>query len=183
LGLLVGYYEDDLDGNAISISKDWMNQPCSQCSRQDPPAFRAWSPYIKFHPFSVDQNYILEDRSLFPLEKKVYDYATNFGLNFRVAITCDVTDSITRSKQAFAPALQKWIAVVLLETIGYSTNVNAIVETSKLQARYILDPGSFTKGLKAEAMDAIKTLDIDISSQNSRCLKAHKRPGIRSGAA
>lgn len=180
---LVGYYEDDLAGQAVSIAKDWMHKPCSQCNQQDPPAYRAWSPYVEFHPFEVAEEELNADRSLFNLDAMSYDYKTNYGLNFRVGVKCDVTDTIIRNRDVFAPALQKYIQVGLLERIGFSTEVNAISEPMKQQARYILDPGGMSTGAKKEALDAIKSLDLDFSTMTSPCLQAVKKGGVRSVTA
>lgn len=180
---IIGYYEDDLVGSAISIQKDWTARPCSQCNDRDPKAFKTWNRYVKMHPFTIAQNEIEPSRNLFNLDAMEYDYKNNFGLNLRVSITCDITDNIVRNRQLFAPALQKWIAVVLLETMAYGTEVNAVAETMKMQCRYVLDPGSFTKGLKAEAIAEIKALDFDFSSANSRCIQNKPGRGIATKSA
>lgn len=165
---------------AIVKSKDWSKAPCSTCSRTELANWTSITKYLEVHPFRSKPNGDL----LFDVEDNVYTYETNYGLNLRVSVYCDITDTITLNKYAFQDVIAKQVAVMMLREMAYNPNANIDRFTnnaSRQELLYEIDGDSQGKkegGLKVELDRAFKALDVDLKGIDKACLPCSNR-GVR----
>lgn len=169
----VGYYEDDLVGQAIWKEQLWNGRACSSCNNIDSYLYRQWSKYFSIQPIYVENAWIDNDpaRTMFDEEKVIELGNQNWGMNLRVQVHCDVSDLICRSKFAFGDALKKQVTHDLLRDMAFSTRDNQKKEKVSQLAHYALEnKENHTKGVIAELETAVKGVSLDMSSLSSVCL-------------
>jgi hypothetical protein len=170
---VLGYYEDDLQGQIIGLEKDWLNASvvrCGSCNPYDSAAFDAWSEYIEFHPFSIAEENLNDDFTLFDMNKVEYNYQTNFGLNLDVALQCDLTQFIANNESIVADALSKQAAINILQLFANSTQNDGLAERCRQAALYQLDNReNYSPGLVKELKNAYAAIAFDVSEANSPC--------------
>ncbi len=181
----IGYYEDDLEGQAINREYDFANAPtCGSCSNNYA-LYQSWSQYFDIVPFYVPASY-LEDilpgdpggPLLWDLGVMQASYTRNFGLNLDLSVRCDVTDYLCRERGIFASAMAKQVTVDLLNILAFSTRNNAITKEVKSAAIYALNNrDNNTPGESKRLESAIKALSFDMSGLNSACLPCDNSRG------
>lgn len=175
---LLGYYEEDLAGQAIIKRYRWDITPqCTTCNK-DYQYFQKYSQYLDFTPISVSSSAIAGIKPSDPGGAKLFDvgkmakhYDTNFGINMELAVQCDLTDFFCKNKDMFVDVTMKSLAVDLLQEIAFSTRNNVISKETRIKAMYELDNRENNSlGKKAEYEKAVKAVDVDLSDLNSVCL-------------
>lgn len=179
----IGYFEDDLTGQAIR--KDyWFNKaPCGTCISQtyNKRAFEEWNKYVMITPVAIGSGY-LNGTQLPDVEHAEFEYNNNYGMNLRLSVRCDYTDLLVANKNIFRPALQKMVAMKVLRQIAFTTRIDRIAETTRNSALLELkgDPEARITGLEKELDKEIIALEMDFSGFNSPCL-ADRGSGIEWG--
>lgn len=186
----IGYYEDDLVGQAINREYDFGLAPtCGSCS-QNLELYNQWSKYFTIVPFAVSYDDLI---GILPGDiggPKLWDqnttqltYTKNYGLNFDLSVRCDVTDFICRESSIFTDALAKQITVDLLTAIAYSTRNNSISKEVKDMAMYELNnKPDYTPGAVKKLEKALAALSFDLTGLNGECLPCADRKGPTWGA-
>jgi hypothetical protein len=177
---LLGYYEDDLVGQAIRMNYNFRSGACMGCDGPNYEYFNRWSKYVKISPFYVPST-AFDARNLFDLSKIVYDYQGNNGLNIAISVYCDLSDFFINNKIMFADALAYQIAIKLLGQIAYSTRMSAIPDKTKALAMAdlsIKDEDSLVNKYKEE----LKGLELDFSGLSSACMPCKESKGVSMGA-
>lgn len=104
----------------------------------------------------------------------------NWGLNVKIDIKCDITDTITRNKDIFTDfiimQMEADIAHEAINSTRTSTNKDKVVQNSFLQ----LEGGERDlKSLTKKIEDEVKKMDFNISSvTNSPCFPCEKKGGV-----
>lgn len=179
---LLGYFESDFVGQAVSVEADLLRGPCMSCNVYDRNAFQAYSKFVDIHPFSVPSGFI-DGTTLWPQDVQAYHYNTNFGINLAFTTECDVTDFIVRSERVLSDAVAKAAGVALLKAIAFSTQNKGLTNQIKDLARYELDnKENSTPGLAQQYEMALDALNFDFSGLNSACLPCIKRKKVTHGA-
>lgn len=178
----IGYYEDDLLGQAINKGYDFGVIPqCATCNNNYK-YWSSWSIYAEIQPLSV-QNTDLPARvdgvpQLWDINKNQYAYTKNFGLNLDLTVKCDVTDFLCRERTIFSDCLLKQVAVDVLNLIGYSTRNNTNAKMTKDLAIFELNnKDNYTPGATSRLEKSIKALSFDISDMNDACLPCDNKYG------
>lgn len=173
---LVGYYEDDLLGQAIDREVDWTDATvagvgCGYCNPMNTSAYQIWSEQLEFHPFFVAAVELNAARTLWNHERIKYAYRTNFGLNLNIALECDATQFLARNEALLSDAVSKQAAVNILTIYANTVENNALAEMCKQHALYQLDnrPDN-TRGLRSELEKALAALALDVVDEDSPCL-------------
>lgn len=175
----IGYYEEDLLGQAIYKNNYIWGQPCAPCHPPNYDAYQKWSKFITVRPGYVASANLNEDLSLWDTSKIVYDNANNFGLNFSISVQCDLSDFICTNKAVFDNAIALQVGVDILQQIGNNVRNNSISEQTKKLALFALDNrDNFTPGLTQQLEKAIKALDFDMSGLGE-CLPCKEPRGVR----
>lgn len=169
----IGYYEDDLTGQAIWKEQLFSGAACASCNNLDQYLYKQWSKYFSIQPIYVENAWLDDtvDRTLFDEEKVIELSNQNWGLNFKIQVNCDVSDLIVRNKFVFVDALKKQVTHDLLRDMGYSMRDNQKKEKVSQLAMYALEnKENNTKGVIKELEEAVKTVSLDLSGMSSVCL-------------
>jgi len=185
----VGYYEDDLVGQALR-KKDyyWNSPPCSSCNTYNTMSYSKWSQYTVIRPGYVLAENLPGDFTLWDLHKNVYEANNNWGLNFGITVGCDITDFIITNRDMFAHPLSIQLGLDVLYEIAFSVRNNYISTETKKYAMYALDNTNNSaigridnNSLMAQLERAIKAMDFDLSGF-SECMPCYQVKGIKYSA-
>jgi len=177
----VGYYEDDLTGQAINKQIDFTKEPagCASClhNTYNIYAYNMYNKFIEIKPFSVST---FTEGEMFDIENVTYYCDHNFGLNFHITVECDITTLLTDNSDRFVDVLRKNEAVRMLKAIAYTARDNNFEDRLKENAILELKGVDGRNGLESQLKEAYKAIDL-VMTIDSPCLGKKKR-GIRSGA-
>lgn len=177
----IGYYEDDLVGQAIWKEEGFNGVACNSCNSVSNHLHAQWSKYVSIQPMYIQSAFLNEEKTMFDISKAIDLSHQNWGLNFKIQVQCDVSDLICRNKFAFIDAMQKQVVHDLLSEMAYSTRDNQVKEKVRQMAMLALngDKEDYAKGIKTELKEAIEGVSFDISDMSSVCLPCNKRAGMR----
>jgi len=170
----IGYFEDDIAGNAINKAYSWREGPCRGCPGSLP-EYSLWNTWSKYY-------------SVIPIEFRTLDgtnLPTNegysmlsYGLNLAMSVKPDVTDILISNKGALTYPLGLQFAVDMVTWIAYNPPRRTGALQANIQAGtllYDINGENGSGGLKKELANALKALDFDFSDL-STALPA-QRPG------
>lgn len=186
----IGYYEEDLVGQAINKEYDFSLSPtCGSCNN-NLALFNTWSKYFDIVPFAVPASFLVGilpgdvgGPKLWNLNGMQATYTRNYGLNLDLAIRCDVTDHLCREKDIFSQAILKQVSVDILQLLAFSTRNNAISKDVQSKAIYELNnKDNSTPGAGKKLERALAALNFDTSGLNSACLPCANNTGPSWGA-
>lgn len=176
----IGYFEDDITGNAINKAYSWENGPCRSCpgALQEYSLYNLWSKYFKVSPIEFNS---LDGVNLPSGE----GYSmVSFGLNLGMTVKPDVTEILMNNKHILTYPLGLQFAIDMLSWIAY----NPPRRTGAIQGNieknvilYDLNGEDGKSGLKKQYADALKALDFDFSDI-STALPSQKPSGFKYGA-
>jgi hypothetical protein len=181
----VGYFENDITGNAIRKSYDFYSGPCRGCkgSMENVTRFDLWSKYVDVIPFSCKSTH-LSGVNFPDIENLEYDDTNNFGLNLALTVKPDVTELITSNLQILAYPLGLQFAYDTLHwmLLNPSGRINPLQNNSQSVLDYELsgDKTSNKRGLLIEVERAIDALAEDLSNI-SAALPSNRPSGIEYG--
>ena len=167
---VLGYYEDDITGQAINRRDNLMLPPCS-CDPVNNSLWQKWSKFTKFEPIFIQNGHIKNDKTKWEESDQNYTNNTNFGINVTISAVCDITDLICRNKFLFVEALGKQITKDLIEVLKFNTSDNSIKEmlaSDTMAALY--GDGNGKVGVEYDYREAMKALSFEISDLNPVCL-------------
>lgn len=182
----IGYYEDDLVGNAIWSEQNFIGRACSTCSGLNNYLYNSWSKYVKLQPFYIEQAYLQSDKTLFDTDRTLDLANQTWGLNFKLQVSCDVSDFICRNKLVFTDAYKWQITRDLIKDMAYSVRDNQMKQKVQQMAMLALngDKNDYATGVEGCLEKAVKAVSFDISDMNSICLPCNTgNRGIRTKTA
>ena len=181
----IGYYQDDLiaasseTNRAIYKEHDLSVAPCGSCNKWNGTYYKEWSKFLKidtgtFTP-EVPEQMVSHEKINFGENK-------NYGLNFAIETSCDITDFIINNKSLFAPTLQVRYAMELLRYLDMSPiRKNVVTDTMKNEA-FTAIHGSISennhikvRGLSHDYRDYMEGLNLDTSYLDPICLASTAR--------
>lgn len=175
------YMQSELPANSQAIfkSRDWSKKPCDACSKHEYETWLLWSKYIEVHPFYVNGEFVETENGeirMWDLDKNIYDYSTNYGLNLDITVSCDITDFIIEQKLLFTDYLSKSVAVDFLREFAYNpaarTNRHSI-NVSRPDVLYELDGDSTSMkqaGLGYQLELTLRALELNTQGIDRVCL-------------
>jgi hypothetical protein len=181
----IGYYEDELAGQAINKEYNFASPPtCGSCSN-DYAYYQEWSRFFEIIPFAVPAAYLVDilpgdpdGPKLWPLNVMQATYTRTYGLNLDLSILCDVTDFLCRERSILANAILKQVSVDILNLLAYSTRNTAITKETQSKAMHELNnKDNSTPGAQKKLDNALKALSFDMSGLNSSCLPCDNNKG------
>ena len=181
----IGYYQDDLisssseTNRAIYKEHDLSVAPCGSCSKWNGTYYKEWSKFLKIDTGTFDPEV---PEQMVSHEKINFGENKNYGLNFAIETTCDITDFIINNKSLFAPTLQVRYAMELLRYLDMSPiRKNVVTDTMKNEA-FTAIHGSISennhikvRGLSHEYKDYMEGLNLDTSYLDPICLASTTR--------
>ena len=178
----LGYYEDDIAGNAIQKRSDFT-KPCGSCNGVSEAYFKVWTKYIKVVPIEVSAGDVEPLRTLFDIDAVMSGCTTNWGLNLDLVVKCDWSTFICENKLSFDKALISQFTLDMLTEMSFSVRDNA--QENKLEGystRAILGlsegEGVFMRGQQDKLYNEIKALSFDMSNLSKVCMPCSKK-GIK----
>jgi hypothetical protein len=172
----VGYYQSEIVGKAIWKEQGFKSTNCTSCNGLSADYYNKWSKFFDIQAMYCDSPYLDVDKNIFDETKIINIDNQNWGLNFRITATCDVTDLIVRNRQVFANALKAQITHDLLSDMAFSTRTNQLKEIVSQKAAYALNgsrediSGSYKKHLEKQ----IEAVSFDLSNVSPLCLPCNK---------
>ncbi len=168
-----GYYEDDIDGNALSKSWNCNSYPCAECDGTDILSYNVWSKYTTFRNISVPSGALDDKRKLFDTSMISYDQITNWGMNFSLTVRCDLTDFIIANLYLWAEPLCFQICKEFLEAIANGSRIGPTPAQTKLSAIAALDPKAPGNWIQSYN-DNIDALNLDFSGFSNACMSCNE---------
>lgn len=166
-----GYYEDDLtNGQAIRKEFDISAAPCGSCSSTNTDLYNAWSAYTAIRAIYVENSYLDDGRELFDLNGVKPHDNTNWGMNLKISVLCDITPMLLENKSLFAPLLSKRVSLELLDKIAFTTRMNTIADKTRRLAMADLDDNPKSGSYLAKYYKELDAMVVDFSGFNSACL-------------
>lgn len=166
---------------AIEKNRDWSKEPCPTCSRVDYISWQAWSKYMEIHPFKVPAP---ESVAMWDVSENLYTYTTNYGINLKTTIECDLTDIFVNQRKAFQNVIGLQVAADMIREFAYNPNfrINRTQQNfSRNELLYELDGDSTSNkpgGLLYRLDKAMQAIRIDTTGINRICLPC-SNGGIR----
>ena len=182
----IGYYQDDLAGNAIKYNKlNWKTGYCNTCDGGRKTAhYQKLAKHVSMSAFYVPASALDAGRNMFDPEDVIYTHTETYGLNFNVSIRCNLTQYLKDNKFAFKTAVGKKVAVSILEMIKFSGQINHVEENLKALIIRDLEGDDVTQAqpLINQLADTIEALNMDMGNLASECLPCARKPRTFYGA-
>lgn len=164
---------------AVQKNRDWSKEPCPTCNRIDYINWQAWSKFLELHPFRVPSN----NGKMWDVQQNVYTYTTNYGLNMKVTLECDLTAILVAQRRAFQNALGLQVAYDFIREFAYNPNfrLNRMqTNLSRTEILYELDGDSQGRkgGIQYKLEQAMEALRVDTTGMNRVCIPC-KSEGVR----
>jgi len=177
----LGYYENDITGQAIKKDFNWNNGACGSCSGAN--AVKIWNTRLNFlrvSPIYV-ANSNLNGVKVFNFQDVTYTPDNNYGMNFKTSIICDLSIYFCERKLLFADAIGKQVAVDVLNDIKHSSRANRVTEVNRNMIIRDLEGDKATNelGLNIALEKSINGLDMDFSKIDSPCVPCSNPSGVR----
>lgn len=183
----LGYYEDELQGQAINKAYDFGAVPCGSCNN-DLALYSQWTRFMKVTPFYVPSEYLIDilpsdpgGPLLWNINANQYTYQKNYGLNLDLTSACDVTDFLCRQKRLFTDAVTLQVAVDVLSELAYSTRNNVIAKETRDLAMWALQDQDKNLGLNSRLEKSIGALSFDFSDLSDACFPCNNPHGLSWG--
>ena len=178
----IGYYQDDITGQAIKKDFNWLKGPCDTC-RGGANAMKVWNErlnFVRIVPIEVGAS-DLTGTQMFDYTARKYAPDNNFGLNMGVTVQCDISDYLCEQKLVLADLIGKQVAVDILNDMKHSTRLNRLANVSQNMIIRDLegDRETHEPGLAQRLSKSIKAVDFDFSMIDSPCLPCNKKFGVR----
>lgn len=171
----MGYYEDDITGQAINKAFDFQKGSCGCAGRADDIHFRKYMKYMDVCPVSFS-NAGLNGTELPDTDFMSLEWKNNFGVNFNVSVECDLTDLLCRHTRNMQYPLQKYVGWSVLKELAYPPQrTNAVKSETQNLARFELAEGTIVQ----EKDNAMQAMNFDFSNIDSVCLPCNEKNGIR----
>ncbi len=184
---LIGYYQDDLVGQAVNYDKmDWIEGPCGSCdggiSRK---RWRGVHELSNLTPFYVPAQDLDPNRLLFDLDKTNTVSRENFGFNFSFNVECNLTNFFIENKKSFKNAIQYKTVIRILEEMKYSNQLNSVEERIRMMILRDLEGDIQTKSTNMynRMTKAIKAIQFDHSKLSQPCLPGIRQGGVKYGVS
>lgn len=169
---VIGYYQDDLAGNAINNTDfDFDRGACGGCNASHYNVWRDIMEYFTIYPLYVPKgSYTVGE--MFDLNDAFYISTQTFGLNLKLTTVCDLTTFFVENKFAFKNLLAYKVSLLILNDMKFSQEINYIEENLKSMIIRDLEGDTETKddNLVRKYRNELKAVDFNISGINEKCL-------------
>lgn len=171
---IIGYYEDDLVGEAINFSNiNWKTGFCGSCDGGIQQ--KKWQDYNRyFHsvPCYVPTGSVGIKGENFDFQDVQTIYDNNFGINLQVDVKCDISDFICSNRMSLKRAMYLKVAYLIMKDMQFSNQVNRIEEDLKMMIIRDLEGDKDTNYINiVDSLEKeIKGVNFDHSKVAQPCL-------------
>jgi hypothetical protein len=165
----IGYYEDDLTGQAIRKEVTWDGHGCATCTEAvvNRQYYSKWGKFVQVQPFYVNTFTALE---MWDEDQEFYVAETNWGINLQLAIQCDAARMICAHANAMADVLSKQLTVDLMQEMAFSQRDNQLKQKVGQLAAVALDNQENGQYGAIKLLDrAVEAMDFDFSDMSPVC--------------
>lgn len=184
---IIGYYQEDLTGEAISYNRlNWKTGFCNTCrGGVDAKRYNQIKKYVAMNPIYVPGPAINTDRSMFDLHDAIEVFDNNFGINLNFSVKCNLQNFICDHRSLLTEALGLQVALLILQDIKYSQQINHIEESLKDMIIRDLegDKDTHHDKLPKQLQKAIEGINVDLSNLSDICLPCTKKNNVKYGTA
>ena len=179
----LGYYQDDLVGTAFQYKTlNWSNGYCGSCggNSNSSKAFKKLSKYIGMMPFYVASGSLPAVGKLFAHEDIAECTTNNFGFNFNITVSCNLTRFWIDNSLTFADAIGKMVALKCLEMIATSSQSSGTEQNLQPMALRVLEADRETKSTTflSQVKRAVEVIYLDEGNvSNNPCLPCARKGG------
>ncbi len=178
----IGYYQDDLAGQAINYTDfDWSVGYCGTCDGgKMHNVWRKIKKYLRFMPIYVPVQNLNQDRNMFDEKAVMIDNTKSWGMNFRLSVACDYTEFYCQNRKHLKNALGLKVAYLILQDIKFSQQFNYINEDMKnLIIRDLEgDKDTHEMGIALRLKNEIENVYLDTSGISKFCLPCSEKGGV-----
>lgn len=178
----VGYYEDDLTGQAVKKLFTFGQMPCSTCNSNNVNSYKKYSQYVKIRTFSVNNPPAAQ--KLWDLNDMAEQVDTNWGMNFTLSTRCNITDYLIERRLAFADVIAEQLKYDLILEIANSSRSNVLTESIQKKARGVLqreDLGG--EGLRQSLDRSLKSASVEMADITANvCMPKQPSRGVKSSS-
>ena len=130
----LGYYQDDLVGQAIEYKKlNWLTGFCATCDGGiSQKRYNSISKHVNMRSFYVPSANLDPAREMFSPEAVIEKDTTNWGFNFNISINCDLTNFWCDNRHALKKLLSLKVTQKVFEGIMFSQQINSVEEGLKM---------------------------------------------------
>lgn len=177
----IGYFQDDINGQAIKSDLNWSTGPCATCIGTN--RMKIWSErlnYARILPIYVESGN-LNGNQMFDYQDRVYQVDSNFGMNFATTISCDISEYFCDNKFALTQLVGMQVAIDVLNDMKHSTRANRLADVTRNMIIRDLegDRETFEVGMIERFANELKATTFDFSMIDSPCLPCDKKWGVR----
>jgi len=177
----VGYFEDDISGNAIRKRHQFSDPPCHGCNGRDMALYNQWNRFFDIRAIEVASG-DLNGTSLWDISKTGYQAATNFGMNLSVSVKTDVTDLLVSNKEIFTSALGYQFAYDMLQEMLNSPHarLNRLGDNALEKAMFGIQEINDKDSLRKSLTEAMEAVSFD-TSRLTQVLPSDQKPRMKLG--
>jgi hypothetical protein len=174
---IIGYYEDEITGQAIRNNIDFAKMSGGCCNIESVLDWEQYSKYVRIMPFYVNSSDLnLTTKELvWDIPQEMYVSENTFGINLWLSAVCEVTDFVIRQKYIFQDVVKQYLVVSLLKDLAYSARDTQVA--AKVRG-LIATEGGIAKMMQVEEQKLnafVENLGFDANGINSPCLPDNNR--------
>jgi len=181
----LGYYQDDIVGNAVSYEKlNWRFGYCTTCDGGASSAkYNKIAKYVNMQGFYLPADSIHSERKMFDPEAIIENNNTNYGFNFNITVKCDLTEFWCTNRLTLKELISLKVVHKILKTISFSQQINHVEEQLKMMIIRDLEGDKETNyiNIPQQYEKALKTARFNYSSLNKVCLPCSVNSGVTYG--
>lgn len=169
---ILGYYQEDLTGNAINYSNfNWEKGVCGGCNDSHIRVWRSIKNNFHVFPMYVPNGSFTKDE-MFDMNDVIYSKTESFGLNMKFSVRCDLTEFFIQNRFAFKNLLSLKVTYTILQMMKFSQEINNVEENIKMMIIRDLEGDIDTKlmNIPTQYHVELKSTSYDVSGLNSKCL-------------
>ena len=169
---ILGYYQEDLTGNAINYSNfNWERGVCGGCNDNHLRVWRSIKDNFHVFPLYVPAGSFTKDE-MFDMSDAIYSKTESFGLNMKFSVHCDLTEFFIQNRFVFKNLLAMKVTYNILNMMKFSQEINNVEENIKMMIIRDLEGDIDTKlvNLPSKYDRELKSVSFDISGINAKCL-------------
>ena len=181
----LGYYQDDLTGQAVKYDKlNWRTGYCGSCDGGIKQAkYTSVAKYVNMQAFYVPQPNLDPTRKMFDPSSIVETDENNWGFNFNISVKCDLTNFWCDNRLTLKNVLALKMTYKVLKDISFTMEINHVEEQLKMMIIRDLEGDVETKyvNLVSQYHRAIKALRLDQGGINEICIPCSIKSGVSYG--
>lgn len=173
---IIGYYEDELTGQAIRNNIDFQSMKGGCCNVDSVLVWEQYKTYLGVKPFYVDSDKInlTSHELIWDIEDEMYVSENTFGINLWLSANCEITDYIVRQKHIFRNAVKQILVNLLIKDLVYSTR-NTVPASNIRGLAQMEGIDKFILKHEQKVNEEISRLSFDATGISSPCLPNHDR--------